>query len=645
MCGIVGYISDSIAASETIVLAMAERLAHRGPDAAGAWADAAAGVALAHRRLSVLDLSEAGSQPMVSESGRYCITFNGEIYNHLHLRRALAETAAEPNWRGHSDTETLLACIEAWGLRKAVRQCVGMFALALWDRKERELHLARDRMGEKPLYYGVFGGAFAFASELKALRHAPGFDNPIDRDALALFMQFGYVPTPHSIYRGILKLLPGTVLSVSPKDIGSHRLPEPVAYWSVPGAARAGLGNPINNEPEALSALESALKEAVAAQMIADVPIGAFLSGGVDSSTVVALMQAQSSRPVQTFTVGFDEAGYDEAPHAAAVAKHLGTDHHEMRVSADDARAVIPRLPDLYDEPFADSSQIPTFLVCAAARSKVTVALSGDGGDELFGGYNRYFWGNRIWRRIGWLPFPVRRVLGKALQSLPVAAWDALGGLAGGVQRPGDKAHKLASRLQTIRVDDDLYRSLVNEWPRNTQIVRRVGQPMCRLDDRLLAQGIVIPEQRMMLWDMLTYLPDDILVKVDRAAMGVSLETRAPFLDHRLVELAWRLPLHMKIRNGQGKWALRQILYRHVPRELIERPKAGFAIPVGEWLRGPLREWAEDLLAEQRLSVQGYLDATPIHIRWREHLSGRRDWTPSLWSVLMFQSWLDRQQA
>ena len=648
MCGIAGLWQGrppvEVALGYT-AKAMAQSLAHRGPDSGGSWVDGSAGIALAHRRLAILDLSPAGHQPMVSADENLVLVFNGEIYNHLALRQELEQSGPTHNWRGHSDTETLLAAFATWGVTATLQKAVGMFAMALWNKRDETLHLARDRMGEKPLYYGWAGGAFAFASELKALRLVPGFDSSVDRDALSLYMQFGYVPAPHSIYRDIYKLLPGTTLAISAEDVSARRLQEPEAYWSVADAARAGLENPIEDEGYAVSALEAALKDAVAGQMIADVPLGAFLSGGVDSSTVVALMQAQSSRPVQTFTVGFDEAGYDEAPHAAAVARHLRTDHHEIRVSAADALAVVPRLPDLYDEPFADSSQIPTFLVCAAARGTVTVALSGDGADELFGGYNRYFWGSRIWSRLSWLPLPLRKVLGVGLLAIPATAWDAASGLLPHVTQAGDKAHKLGRRLKSVRSMDDLYHSLVTEWPRGSGIVLGARPLPALSEDSALVDGIPEAEQRMMLWDSLTYLPDDILTKVDRAAMGISLETRVPFLDHRVVELAWRLPIRMKIRGGQGKWALRQVLYRYVPRELIERPKAGFAVPLADWLRGPLRDWAEDLLAEPRMRRQGYLDVVPIRARWVEHLSGRRDWTPSLWSVLMFQSWLERHQA
>ena len=659
MCGVAGFVGsrDSDGCKlEALVSAMALTIQHRGPDDAGAWADADAGIALGHRRLSILDLSYAGHQPMHSTCGRYVIAFNGEIYNHMEMRAELARSprsgslppgeGAKPHWRGHSDTETLLAGFAAWGIVATLQRTVGMFALALWDRTERRLTLARDRLGEKPLFYGWVHGAFVFGSELKALRAYPGFDNPVSRDALALYLQHCAVPAPYSIYQDIFKLEPGCMLSLDASNLtGKAVRSEP--YWRFTDTVRQGLAAQIQSETEAVTALETALREAVAITSVADVPLGAFLSGGVDSSTIAALIQAQSARPVQTFTVGFDEAGFDESPHALAVAQHLGTEHHALRVTAADARAVIPQLPVMYDEPFADSSQIPTHLVCKAARLGVTVALSGDGGDELFGGYNRYFWGQRIWNRLGWVPLAVRQALGAGIQQVPVAAWDALGGAlpnADNVARLGDKAHKLAHRLKTVQSLDELYLSLVTEWPQAADVILGASRLPTRLDDASLVTGVSESAQRMMLWDTLTYLPDDILTKVDRAAMSVSLETRVPFLDHRVVELAWRLPLHMKIRNGQGKWALRQVLYKYVPRQLIERPKAGFAIPLGEWLRGPLRDWAESLLDERRLQCEGYFKPEPIRHVWQEHLSGRHDWTPRLWCVLMFQAWLEESR-
>ena len=661
----------SLDGMEAVAKRMAQTIAHRGPDGAGIWVDAQAGIAFGHRRLSIVDLSPAGQQPMASADGRYVIAFNGEIYNHLALRAALERGSPLPlgkgtgQWRGHSDTETLLAGFERWGIEVTLQRCVGMFAIALWDKVERRLTLARDRFGEKPLFYGWSQGAFLFGSELKALRAYPGFAAPVCRQALTQYLRFMYVPAPRSIYQGVFKLEPGCLLTVQ----GTPPATPPVQplrpgqahgsvavrrWWSLAQAVEDGARQPIEDEAEGLRQLESTLSEAVGLQSLADVPLGAFLSGGVDSSTIVALMQRQSSRPVKTFTIGFDEAGFDEAPHALAVARHLGTEHHEMRVTTRMAQDVIPTLPWMYDEPFADSSQIPTHLVCKAARQHVTVALSGDAGDELFGGYNRYFWGPRIWHRLAWMPLPARRVLGTAIAAIPASAWDSLSGPLNvakggtrGIARLGDKAHKLAKRLQTVRNMDDLYLSLVSEWQDSASLIKpehgSLVEPASLLDDPLPSTGAEDEELCMMYRDSMTYLPDDILCKVDRAAMAASLETRVPFLDHRVTELAWRLPMHMKIRGNEGKWALRQVLYKHVPRELIERPKAGFAVPIGQWLRGLLRGWAEDLLNEQRLREQGYLHPGPIRQRWAEHLSGRCDHTTSLWAVLMFQAWLADQ--
>ena len=662
---------------------MAFAIRHRGPDDAGAWADASTGLALGHARLAILDLSAAGHQPMASASDRYVIAFNGEIYNHLELRAELEQPrvgapgpgsierlAADAGivWRGHSDTETLLAAIERWGLERTLQKCVGMFALALWDRDLRHLTLARDRFGEKPLYYGWVGDlagqggnvagqgdglgqlrTFVFGSELKALRAYPSFKNSISRPALAQYLRFTHVPAPLSIYEGIYKLPPGTWLRVDAAFASkppSKATDGPVAYWTLVDAVQKGARAQITDQVEAVDLLHHQLSDAVKLQSISDVPLGAFLSGGVDSSTIVALMQAQSSRPIQTFTVGFEEAGFDESPYAAAVAEHLGTDHHALLVTARETLDVIPKLPDMYDEPFADSSQIPTHLVCKAARKHVTVALSGDAGDELFGGYNRYSWGSRIWNKVGWIPPEQRQWLGVAVQGISVSAWDALG-RAVGKDRLGDRAHKLASRLLKAKNLDDVYWSLVTEWPGGDSMVK--GLALEESLDEIAVQrseppaGLTDAVERMMFRDALTYLPDDILCKVDRAAMSVSLETRVPFLDHRIAELAWRLPLDMRIRGNETKWLLRQVLYQYVPRSLIERPKAGFGIPVGQWLRGPLRDWAEALLDEPRIRREGFFNADPIRKAWGEHLSGQRDWTPRLWTVLMFQAWLEGQ--
>lgn len=681
MCGFAGFlITDACNVDchapislSAVATRMADTIAHRGPDDSGVWADADAGVALAHRRLSIVELTPAGHQPMVSACRRYVIAFNGEIYNHLDLRQDL-ENIPSPQkeggniaWQGHSDTETLLACFAAWGVERTIEAAVGMFAIALWDRKSCTLTLARDRFGEKPLYYGWVNGSFVFGSELKALRAFPGFANAVCRQALAQYMRFMYVPAPRSIYQNIYKLEPGCLLFVvgTPPGHPPSQLLRPDAqfgslrlqsYWSLGPAVKQGAQHPINDESEALERLQFKLREAVALQSLADVPLGAFLSGGVDSSLIVALMQQQAreggGQPVKTFTVGFEEAGFDESPHARAVAQHLGTEHHEIFVSSAETHAVIAQLPVMYDEPFADSSQIPTHLVCKAARQHVTVALSGDAGDELFGGYNRYFWGPRLWNKVSWMPFELRRAVGASLQALPVPGYDALGrGLnymhagSGGVDRLGDKVHKLAQCLGVVQNIDDLYLTLVSAWHDLAHLVRcpneAGGELASRFSDPLPDSALASAPERMMWRDIHTYLPDDILCKVDRAAMATSLEIRAPFLDHRVAELAWQLPLQMKIRDNQGKWALRQILYRHVPRELIERPKAGFAIPVGKWLRGPLRAWAEALLDEHRLQREGYLHPQPIRQAWAQHLSGRYDHTSKLWCVLMFQAWLE----
>lgn len=670
MCGITGFVlsrsSMSAESLRTTVSSMSAAMQHRGPDDSGTWVDAQAGVALGHARLAIIDLSPAGHQPMVSADGRFVIAYNGEVYNHRALRAELEQAEAAPVWRGHSDTETLLGAIERWGVEATLQRCVGMFAIALWDRQARMLTLARDRFGEKPLYYGWVGQgtqrAFMFGSELKTLRAYPGFAAPVCREALAQYLRFMYVPAPRSIYESIYKLEPGCLLTVqgSPPDAAPAQPLRPGQvhgsmalrrWWSLASTVEAGARQPLTDEAEALHLLEDQLTEAVSLQSLADVPLGAFLSGGVDSSTIVALMQRQSPRRVKTFTIGFDEAGFDEAPYARAVAQHLGTEHHEMRVSVRMAREVIPSLPWMYDEPFADSSQIPTHLVCMAARQQVTVALSGDAGDELFGGYNRYFWGPRIWHRLSWMPLPLRQALGHAIAAVPIGAWDKLGSPLQAnaginkVVRLGDKLHKLATRLQSVRDIEDLYLSLVSEWRDPAALIlggprRSLIEPPSLLHDPLPACGVTQEPLCMMYRDSMTYLPDDILCKVDRAAMATSLETRVPFLDHRVAELAWRLPLHLKVRGNVGKWALRQVLYQYVPRELIERPKAGFAIPIGQWLRGPLRDWAGTLLDTARLEREGYFHPDPIRQKWAEHVSGARDHTPSLWAVLMFQSWL-----
>jgi asparagine synthase (glutamine-hydrolysing) len=656
MCGLTGFLHPGGLDAQTAQATarrMAATLAHRGPDDGDVWVDAVAGVALAHRRLSILDLSSAGRQPMTSACGRYVIVLNGEIYNHLELRRTLEATNSAPPWRGHSDTETLLAALAAWGVEAALKRCVGMFAFALWDRQARTLTLARDRLGEKPLYYGWQGGVLLFGSELKALRMHPAFCAEADRDVLALYLRHGYVPAPYAIYQGVFKLPPGSWLSYDAQAKPAV-LPTPCFYWRVFDVVGAPVRTALD-DTTALSELEALLRQAIAGQMVADVPLGAFLSGGIDSSTVVALMQAQSTRPVKTFTIGFHETGYNEAKHAKAVAQHLGTEHTELYVTPDEAMAVIPCLPALYDEPFADSSQIPTFLVAQLARRQVTVSLSGDGGDELFGGYNRYFWATRLWRKLGRVPMGLRALAARGVTGISPTAWNCVLGLAVPVlparlryANPGDKLHKLVLMLGA-RTSEEVYLCLVSQVKTPTEWVSGAIEPPTVLTDPARWPPLADFESRMMYLDQMSYLPDDILVKVDRAAMGVSLETRVPLLDHRLVEFAWRLPLHLKIRRVQGqvqgKWLLRQLLYRYVPRELIERPKMGFGLPIDAWLRGPLRNWADDLLDERRLVQEGFFDPQPIRAQWQEHLSGRRNWAYSLWTVLMFQAWRENQRA
>ncbi len=652
MCGITGILTSSSIINDlhVTIASMTQTLSHRGPDSCGVWVDKESSCAMGHRRLSILELSNHGSQPMHSPCQRYTLVFNGEIYNHLSLRAELINSGYRIDWRGYSDTETLLACIVVWGIRATLIRTLGMFALALWDSAENQLTLARDRFGEKPLYWGWVGQGdkqlFVYGSELKSIKACPGFDNKINRSALSLYLQYSIVPSPHSIYQDIYKLSPGCFLTLRAID-RPKRLVCVESYWHISDVVRNGLADPIVNEKEAVSMLDDTLRKAVALQAVADVPLGAFLSGGVDSSTIAALMQVQSASPIKTFTIGFDEVGFDEAPYALAVAHYLGTEHHEVRVTAKDTLSVIPLLPHLYDEPFADSSQIPTYFLCQSARNKVVVALSGDAADELFGGYNRYTFSCRLWNKIQVLPTALREVLGHGIQRLSVKSWDHLACLLPGkygIDRLGDKAHKLAHCMTAVHSVDELALSFSTAWPKTMNMLQNMVHSDLAIDNVFGLSELVEPEHRMMLLDAITYLSDDILTKVDRAAMGVSLETRMPFLDHRVVELAWRLPLKMKIRDGQGKWALRQVLYNYVPKELIERPKAGFAIPVGVWLRGTLREWAEELLDAKRLEEEGYLNSPMIREVWKQHLSGRYDWTSRLWTVLMFQAWLEQNR-
>ena len=645
MCGIVGCLAAPNLAAEVMKArahTMADPIAHRGPDSWGDWVDAEAGIVLAHRRLAIVDLTEAGHQPMVSPSGRFVISYNGEVYNHGDLRAELAEAGTAPAWRGHSDTETLLAGFEAWGVAPTIRRAVGMFAIALWDRQDRTLTLIRDRLGEKPLHYGWQGTgearAFLFGSELKGLAAHPSFEGRIRRDVLPEFLRHGHVGEDRAIYEGIAKVRPGEMVTLSL----DRPEPQRCLYWSGAGiAAGRGQGAP----DDAVDALETLLSDAVGRQMMSDVPLGAFLSGGIDSSMIVALMQRQSSRPVKTFSIGFHETRYNEAEHAKAVARHLKTDHTELYVGEAELLGVVPDLPAIHDEPFADSSQIPTFLVAKLARQHVTVALSGDGGDELFAGYDRYGHGAALMARAGRLPLPVRRMVAGLLRALPLQVTDTvlepLLPTPQGKEPNGQRLRRLADYLRSASLED-LHRKLVSVWRFPEAAVPGANPPTTMLDADIPSRGSLSQIERMMQLDMLTYLPDDILTKVDRATMAVSLESRAPFLDHRVVEFAWSLPSELKWRAGTSKWALRQVLYRHVPKELVERPKMGFEVPIGLWLRGPLRDWAEALLDEDRLRREGWFDPGVIRRHWSEHLSGRCNWGRQLWCVLMFQAWLER---
>jgi len=648
MCGIAGCWTPggcNEAATEAAVRGMALAVRHRGPDDAGTWCDGSAGIAFGHRRLSILDLSPLGHQPMTSASGRWVLNYNGEIYNFAELRVSLE--SAGVRFRGHSDTEILVEAIAQWGVTETLRRAAGQFAFGVWDRETRTLHLARDRFGEKPLYYGWMGGTFLFGSELKSMRAHPAWRGTVDRGALSLYLRYNCVPAPFSIYEGIRKLLPGHVATLAgPGE------PSIAPYWSLEDAVLAGERDPLEgSDAELVGLTEERLRESIAQQMVADVPLGALLSGGIDSTTVVALMQAQSARPIRTFTIGFHEDGFNEAEHAKAVARHLGTDHTELYVTPQQALEVIPHLPMMYDEPFGDSSQVPTFLVAQLARQHVTVALSGDGGDEMFGGYSRYFLGERIWRRISSVPRPVRLASAAAIRAVPPPTWQRLFDVVQSalpakrrLPHAGDRMHKLAGVFQA-ETGLDMYRLLLSHWGQPDALVVDGHEPASRHATmaRHLSQASLI--ERMMFTDAQTYLPDDIMVKVDRATMAVSLESRAPFLDHRVAEFAWRLPMRMKVRDGVGKWVLREVLDRHVPRELVERPKMGFGVPIDRWLRGPLRDWAATLLAPERLRREGFLRPAEITARWHEHVAGTRNWQYQLWDVLMFQAWLEDERG
>lgn len=639
MCGIAGFVARPAANHMPALRAMVERLAHRGPDDAGWWSDVAKGIHLGQRRLSILDLSAEGHQPMVSADGRYVLTYNGETYNHEELRARLAKQGHR--FRGRSDTEVVLEAIAAWGLRETLNHMNAMFAFALWDRAAGRLHLARDRFGEKPLYYADLFGGVAFASEMRSFDALPWFRRELDPSAVALLLRHNCIPAPYAAHPQVRKLPPATVLTIDDGHVGT-----PMPYWSAAQEVHRAQAAPLQGGPEVTRPLlDALLRDAVRLRMVADVPLGAFLSGGIDSSTVVALMAAQSDAPVRTFTIGFREAAYDEAAAARAVANHLGTAHIERYVTPEEALAVVPRLPAIYDEPFADASQVPTFLVAELARRHVKVALSGDGGDEIFAGYNRYSWGASAWRRVRPIPRPLRRLAAAGIRALSPRSWDRLMGALGPIlsprlrtRLPGDKLHKLAGVLPS-KDEDEFYLGLASRWKRPTEAVHGASEPATLLTGARPSPMPANLVERMMLLDTVTYLPDDILVKVDRATMAVGLEGRVPFLDSRVLSFAWRLPFDQRIRAGEGKWLLRQVLHQYVPPHLVERPKMGFGLPIGGWLRGPLRGWAEALLDERRLRREGLFDAAVVGRMWRQHLRGGRNWEHELWCVLMVQAW------
>ncbi len=660
MCGIAGLIQASLRRGEhqEVVSAMTEALKHRGPDDRGVWCDPTAGVSFGHRRLSVIDLSEAGRQPMISASGRYVMSYNGEVYNFQELREQLINYGH--TFRGTSDTEVILAAVEQWGLDDAVSRFIGMFAFGLWDRETRTLSLVRDRLGIKPLYYGWLDGAFVFCSELRALAAVPRWSRHVRRDALAMFLRSGCVPAPWSIYEGVYKLVPGCILEVNrdSSDRADEFSPDPEdlvvpwkprRYWRVLDVARAGCASPLAcSEEESIQQLDGLLRDSVRRRMLSDVPLGAFLSGGIDSSSIVALMQAESSRPVKTFTIGFPEAAFNEAEHAKRVAAHLGTEHTELYVDPAGARNLIPELATMFDEPFADSSQIPVALLCRMTRQHVTVSLSGDGGDEVFAGYNRYVWARALWHKTGWVPRGVRRSAASLVRLCHPQTWTAMmSRVAPALPAPfkerdiGDQLYRVADALAGAD-EEELYLRLVSHWSETHDLVRgtHLDPSTPRRSEKSVLFDDLVDYYRYL--DTVTYLPDDLLVKLDRASMAVGLEARTPLLDHRVVEFAWQLPLPLKVRAGQGKWLLRHLVARYLPPELLDRPKMGFGVPLAGWLRGPLRAWAEDLLDESRLQKQGFFNPQPIRAKWHEHLSGQRNWHFHLWDVLMFQAWLQR---
>ena len=648
MCGINGFYSKSLSTFNNVIEKMNSAISHRGPDTNGTWKDQNSGIVFGHQRLSIIDLSSAGNQPMQSHSGRYILTYNGEVYNHLEIRKELDKSNSYIQWRSNSDTETLVEAIDFWGIEKTLSKIDGMFAFGLWDIKKRCLILARDRIGEKPLYYGWQGKinnkVFLFGSELKALKVHPEFRGEINRGAIALQLRHNYIPAPHTIYNDIYKLLPGHYLTLEESDLNKSLLPIPITYWSLTETAIHGNNNQLKlADKDIQRELEKRLRLSIRKQMISDVPLGAFLSGGIDSSTIVALMQSQSNLPIKTFTIGFNENDYNEAHFAKKIAKHIGSDHTELYVSSKKAMEVIPKLPTIYDEPFSDSSQIPTFLVSQLAKQNVKVALSGDGGDELFCGYNRYVMSKKFWNIFRLMPMLLRKTLSSGIQLISTEDWNKISKILPHFSQYtnfGDKMHKGANVLKANKLSN-LYFMLSSHWQNPTEVVINSEEPGTLLTEFKPELKGLNSQQQMMVLDFITYLPNDILVKVDRAAMSSSLETRVPFLDHKLIEYVWKIPHSLKLRNGKGKWILKQILNQYVPNNLTEKPKMGFGVPIDVWLRGPLRDWAENLLNEKRLKDEGYFNIRIIRDKWEEHLSGKRNWQNDLWNILMFQSWID----
>ena len=651
MCGISGFFSKSPKKFDDIITKMNFAQVHRGPDDTGYWHDKNAGVSFGHQRLSIIDLSKAGHQPMQSYSGRYVLTYNGEIYNHLEIRKELNRINSNIKWLSNSDTETLLESLEYWGVEVALKKLDGMFAFGVWDKKNHCLTLARDRIGEKPLYFGWQNKGdnkvFLFGSELKALKAHPDFSGEISRDSIALQLRYNYIPDPYSIYKDIYKLLPGHYLQLSESHLNKNLLSSQKPYWSSFQIAINGKENFLNtSDTEIKKELEQHLQSSIKKQMISDVPLGAFLSGGIDSSTVVALMQSQSNRPINTFTIGFSENDYNEAVYAKKIAQHLGTNHTELYVSSKTAMDVIPKLPSIYDEPFSDSSQIPTFLVSQLAAQNVKVALSGDGGDELFCGYNRYTISKKFWNILRLTPLVFRKILASGIQSISTQNWNKILKLLPGLNQHtnlGDKIHKGANALNAKTIFE-LYHKLCSHWQNPTEVVINSEELDTLLNKSNPEIKKLNSQEQMMALDLITYLPNDILVKVDRAAMSSSLETRVPFLDHKLIEYVWKIPHSLKFRDGQGKWILKEILSQYVPKNLTERPKMGFGVPIDTWLRGPLKDWAENLLNEKRLQEEGYFNSKLVRHKWNEHLSGKRNWQYDLWDVLMFQAWIDENK-